>query len=358
MKVSVSIITYNNEKYIAQAVDSVLMQEADFDYEILIGEDDSQDNTRAIVKEYAEHFPDKIRLFLNDRKNVIYVDGRPTGRWNFVNNWNHARGEYIAALDGDDYWTSPHKLQKQVDFLEAHPECAVCFHNVVVCYEDGGPGPHLSLEASPGEITTLADVLAARYFVPTCSVMYRGGLVGRPPDWYYDLPFGDWPLLVLHALHGDVGYIEEPMGTYRVHGGGMWSGCVPSLRSEQFYVVRRTVLRELGYWRDREQRRILSDIACIAGVKHCREGRPWKGLGWIMKSLWHDPACRYLRSRYGWREVVSVLARAVLGQTHRALMRLCPWLVQLYRRAKRAGGMGKHCVAEKSETGQDGVPKG
>jgi len=79
VKVSVSITAYNHEKFIAQAIESVLMQETDFDYEIIIGEDDSTDRTREIVKAYYEKYPEKIRLFLNDRKNVIYVDGRATG---------------------------------------------------------------------------------------------------------------------------------------------------------------------------------------------------------------------------------------------------------------------------------------
>lgn len=83
--VSVKMITYNHEPYIAQAIEGALMQKTDFPYEILIGEDNSSDGTREICKRYADEYPDKIRLFLNDRKNVIYINGRPTVRWNFVN---------------------------------------------------------------------------------------------------------------------------------------------------------------------------------------------------------------------------------------------------------------------------------
>ena len=89
MKASVLITTYNHEKYIRQALDSVLMQKTDFDFEILIGEDDSKDLTREICKEYAEKYASKVRLFLNDRANVIYLNGKPTGRWNFINLLNH-----------------------------------------------------------------------------------------------------------------------------------------------------------------------------------------------------------------------------------------------------------------------------
>jgi glycosyltransferase involved in cell wall biosynthesis len=120
--VSVNIITYNHEPYIVQAIEGALMQKTNFPYEVLIGEDDSSDGTREICKEYAAKYPDKIRLFLNDRKNVIYINGQPTGRWNFINLLKKAKGKYIAICEGDDYWTDPYKLQKQVDFLEANPE--------------------------------------------------------------------------------------------------------------------------------------------------------------------------------------------------------------------------------------------
>jgi len=112
MKVSICITTYNHEEYISQALDSVLAQATDFEFEILLGEDDSSDNTRTIVKKYQKMFPEKIRLYLNDRKNVIYINGMATGRWNFINNINHARGDYIALLEGDDYWVDNLKLKK------------------------------------------------------------------------------------------------------------------------------------------------------------------------------------------------------------------------------------------------------
>lgn len=222
MKVSVSITTYNHEDYVAHAIESVLMQKTDFDYEIIIGEDDSKDNTRAIVKEYKKCHPDKIKLFLNDRSNVIYVNGRPTGRWNFVNNLTHARGEYIALLDGDDYWKDPCKLQKQVDFLDSHPECAICFHDVIVFWEDGSRESRNFCRVNQRGMSTLEDLLAEN-FIPTCSVMFRRGLFSRFPDWYYTLEMGDWPLHVLNAEYGKIGYLNEAMGAYRIHDRGVWS---------------------------------------------------------------------------------------------------------------------------------------
>jgi len=120
-KLSVILITYNHEKYIRKALDSVLMQETNFPFEIVVGEDMSPDDTRNIVKEYRNRYPEQIRL-VHREKNT----GRPT--LNVYETTMKCRGEYLAYLEGDDYWTDPRKLQKQVDFLEAHPEYIACTH--------------------------------------------------------------------------------------------------------------------------------------------------------------------------------------------------------------------------------------
>src|SRR5436190_4362149 len=133
MKVSVLVTTYNHEKYIAQSLDSVLMQETNFDFEIVIFEDCSTDATRGIVIAYQKRYPGKIRLRLPDRNQC---SNKP-----FAEEFEAAPSPFIAIMDGDDYWTSPRKLQKQVEFLDAHPECALCFHNALRIYEDEDRAP-------------------------------------------------------------------------------------------------------------------------------------------------------------------------------------------------------------------------
>ncbi len=221
MKLSVSIITYNHEKYIAQAIDSVLMQKTDFDFEIIIGEDDSQDNTREIVKKYKEKYPEKINLFLNDRKNVIHIDGKPTGRWNFVNNLRNARGQYIALLDGDDYWTDPYKLQKQVDFLDFNPSCSICFHDYVKKWEDDSDKNRI-VYSPIKKIFPLADFLE-KGSISTHTVMFRSFIQDGLPDLLFRTPQADWPLFVLCGLHGNFIHMEEVMGVYRIHSKSIWS---------------------------------------------------------------------------------------------------------------------------------------
>ena len=212
-KVSIRITTYNHEPFIAQAIESVLMQEVNFDYELIIGEDCSTDRTRQIVKDYQRQYPDKIRLLLPERNM-----GR---RHNFLQTLKACRGQYIALLDGDDYWTSPYKLQKQADYLDGHPECAICFHNVMVIHEDEHPPyPFHAKRLNP--VLGMEDLLCNN-FIPTCSTLFRNGLFVEFPSIFDNLPYSDWPLHVLNAMHGTIGYIDEVMGVYRIHGRGHWS---------------------------------------------------------------------------------------------------------------------------------------
>lgn len=126
--VSISVVTYQHKNYIRDCLDGILMQKTDFPFEILLGEDASTDGTREICIKYAEQHPDIIRLFLHDRVNNIIINGSPTGRFNFLYNLYSLRGKYIALCEGDDYWTDPLKLQKQIDFLERNKKFSLCSH--------------------------------------------------------------------------------------------------------------------------------------------------------------------------------------------------------------------------------------
>lgn len=221
--VTVCIITYNHREYVASAIDGALMQQADFPYEILIGEDESQDGTREVCINYAERYPDRIRLFLRSRDDVIHINGHATGRFNFVESLKACGGKYIALCEGDDYWTDPQKLQKQVDFLDSHPECSMSFHNTSIKFQDSMKVS--SLRYLPGQKTiwTLEDILY-RNPITTCSAVFRNGIVNQLPQWFFALPMGDWPLWVLLTQHGPAGYLDDDMATYRVHKGGVFSG--------------------------------------------------------------------------------------------------------------------------------------
>ncbi|MBN3896817.1 MAG: glycosyltransferase [Nostoc sp. NOS(2021)] len=213
MKVSILMTTYNHEYYIAQAIESVLMQQVNFEYEVVIGEDYSTDNTRQIVIDYQKNYPEKIRLLLPDKNLGMHQ--------NFMNTLQACQGQYIAALEGDDYWTSSEKLQKQVDFLDKNLDFAICFHNVLVFWQDNSYSPAIFLHNQPK--TSTIENLLINNFISTPSVMYRAGLVQEFPDWFSEQSMGDWTFHILNAQHGKIGYIDEVMAAYRVHAKGVWS---------------------------------------------------------------------------------------------------------------------------------------
>lgn len=227
-KVSVCIPTYQHAAYISQCLDGVLMQKTDFEYEILVGEDDSKDGTREICIQYAEKYPEKIRLFLNDRENVIYIAGRPTGRWNFINLLTNAKGTYIAICEGDDYWTNRDKLQRQVDFLEENKNYSLCFHNSIVIYENQKKAAHLFIALKDGDYA-LEDIIERRWFVPTQSIVFRLECL-EMPKWIWHVFGLDFALLLILAKNGKVKYFSDVMGVYRIREGSASAG-----RTRQFF---------------------------------------------------------------------------------------------------------------------------
>lgn len=125
MQVSVLMTSFQHERYIARAIDGVLEQGGDVQFELLVGDDASTDGTREVIAEYARAHPQVIRTFFPERN---LGQG---GKTIFSALIGLSRGDYIAVLDGDDYWTSPEKLRRQVTYLDEHPECSMCFHNVL-----------------------------------------------------------------------------------------------------------------------------------------------------------------------------------------------------------------------------------
>jgi len=211
MKVSVLICAYNQERYIEQAVRSALMQQTSFPFELVIGEDCSTDSTRQILQKLADENPQRIRLFCHEKNLGMHHNYRKT--------LLKCSGEHVALLEGDDYWISPLKLQKQVDFLDAHPECVLCFHDVLVFDQEAGT-EHPYCRPGIAQITGLSDILQEMYF-NTASVLMRNH--GKFPVWGTDLAIGDWPFFIFLADFGKFGFINEVLSAYRKHGEGLWS---------------------------------------------------------------------------------------------------------------------------------------
>jgi len=214
MTVSVFMITYNQEKYIDQAVQSVLSQKTSFDFEIVIGEDLSTDRTREIVLGYEARYPGKIRV-IRSEKNV-------GAQSNAIRTYQACKQKYVALLEGDDYWTDPYKLQVQVDFLEAHPEYVGCFHNAEERYEEDPTKSSFLYCNYPSARPISFSDLRLGNVMPTCSIMYRNNLFSGFPEWFYKLKMADWPMHLLNTRYGDFWYIPKVMAVHRLHSKGIW----------------------------------------------------------------------------------------------------------------------------------------
>lgn len=211
-KVTVVCITYNQEKYIGQALDSFLMQKTNFPFEIVVHDDKSTDGTIKILESYQKKYPDIVSLVVEKenqfgKKSVDFIRQM----------YSNARGEYVAVCEGDDFWTDENKLQKQVDFLDRKKDYAVCFHPVRVFYEDGAAQDSIFPEETSG---FTAQKLVEGNYIQTNSVMYRKQQKYEvlteylmPLDWYYHL---------YHAQFGKIGFINKVMSAYRRHDAGIW----------------------------------------------------------------------------------------------------------------------------------------
>ena len=219
--VSVWMITYNHARYIREALDSVLMQQVNFPYEICLGEDGSNDGTRETCLEYLRRYPDKIRLFLRTRDNQSRLKYRTAFMYNVVETFKAARGRYVAMLEGDDCWTSIHKLRRQVDIFEGNDDATVVGHYVMRTYE-GSPWKSFTIPSIPIECFTLERMMRDPFYVHTSSLMLRR-IEGINLDILSDAFCGDVPLTFLHLLHGHAVMAAEVMSLNRMHAGGVWA---------------------------------------------------------------------------------------------------------------------------------------
>ena len=213
MKASICIITYNHDQFIAETLESVLMQETDFPIEIIIGEDNSTDQTRTICQEYANKYPELIRL-LPPEVNLGMMQ-------NFLRTYRACSGEFIAFIEGDDYWNDPQKLQKQIDFLQANPDFSICFHNVILKFSRKNEQSEKPFHNNLHKDVFETEDLLQQWFIPSGAVVFRKYTDFIFPDWFAESKSGDIPFLLLMSLKGKIKYIDQIMGVYRIHDKGI-----------------------------------------------------------------------------------------------------------------------------------------
>jgi glycosyltransferase involved in cell wall biosynthesis len=214
MKVSICTITYNHGSYIKEAIESFLNQKTDFEYEIIISDDCSTDNTLDIIESYALKNPGKFRIIKHDQ-NIGMIP-------NFKEAIDACRGDYVAICEGDDYWIDMNKLQRQVDILDSHPEYSICFHKARLLFDRVEPFDFGDINAVTKEVSSFTDLVNGNY-IHTPTVVYRNHLFGKYPEKFLKYKFGDWPLHLLNAEKGNIYFIPEELAVYRITNAGAWS---------------------------------------------------------------------------------------------------------------------------------------
>lgn len=283
--VSVVVVAYNHEKFLGQALDSVLAQEVGFAYEVIVGEDCSTDHTRRILQDYARRYPAIIKPIYQARNVGMGA--------NFKACLEACRGRYIALLDGDDYWTSPLKLQRQVHWLDEHPDYSICFHRVEDYYEDGSKPNALPANKFQKDTYSFDDFLTPIYtVVNTGSVLLRNVLPAWP-DWLFTANPIDFPLLLLYAEVGKAKLLPEVMSIYRIHAGGIWSGTSRHLNIKRFLLMYEQLWRHYAHTAEAPKlRRHLYDLYLTTANVYANSGYTAEAAGFFKQAVRLGPGCK------------------------------------------------------------------
>lgn len=211
---SVIICTYNQEQYIHQTIDSILVQQCDFPFEIIIGEDFGTDGTRAICREYQLKYPDKIKLLLYEENGGLVK--------NYIGCVNQCRGSFLTGCGGDDFWHNPDKLQLQVDYMRSNPSCGVLHTDFNKLNSNTGKTTESYYKRTNKEM--VEGYVQKHIFYGTLSmtaptICYRKDLIDKYVDLNkfieLDFPIEDWPMLMILSNYGEVNYLPISTITYR-----------------------------------------------------------------------------------------------------------------------------------------------
>lgn len=287
--VSVCCISFNQAPYIRQCLEGIIMQKTTFPFEIILNDDASADGTAEIIKEYQRRFPYLLKpLFHSENQ---YSKGIRTILATFC--YPRCQGKYIAICEGDDYWTDPLKLQKQVDFMEAHPECAMCFSRAVF---------HLEADGKDYQFGDASDrfysgpELFRKWIVPTASLLFRKDVLLSP--LYSQVVadkkfiFGDTPLVLTCASLGKVYGISDITCAYRKHGAGVTAKVAES--SERLFNLRNHYLeipRVFGkeYLSDAKMSAVKTCLKSVVKDVKFQKQIPWKKLIEMQRiSFWYS----------------------------------------------------------------------
>ncbi len=259
--VSICMITYGHERFIEEAINGVLLQEVDFDIELIISNDNSPDNTNQIIERIIKTDPRAGRIkYFNQAQNLGVG-----ANFEFV--LTNCTGRYIALCDGDDYWTDPLKLQKQVNFMEHNMHFSICCHEVKIIDDNGVEVPSDLLKALSEDVKATKDLFYGN-FIPTPSCLYRNHGPVTFPKWLKRVNILDWYLHFQNSKGGKIKILAERMAVYRKHSTSTWSPLKEEIKLKQSIVFINEINREFDYKFDTDARRtIANQLAFILQLK-------------------------------------------------------------------------------------------
>jgi glycosyltransferase involved in cell wall biosynthesis len=209
--VAVFMVTYNHEKYIGQAIESVITQETTFPFKLFIGDDCSSDQTAIIALKYQEENKEFIEIIFN-KQNI----GALRNAKKILMACSDSGAKYIAMLEGDDYWTDPLKLQKQVDFLDANPDYSCCFHDTFLKKDE----ELTAWRIYDKQEFSILDTFSPIALFHTSSILFKREAF-YIPKWYLKIVSGDMAIMSIVASNGKLKRIPEFMSVYRKNSGGL-----------------------------------------------------------------------------------------------------------------------------------------
>jgi glycosyltransferase involved in cell wall biosynthesis len=217
VKTSIVVTSYNHEKYIRQCLESILTQKGDFEMEIILGDDCSTDGTGQILEEYQKKYPEIVKKLQNEKNLGITK--------NLKRSLDACTGDYIAICEGDDYWTSDGKIQKQMQMLETHPEYSMCFSALTLYYQEEQRYTLFSDQVNfPKDELTIQDLVKNNYIGNFSCCMYRASIIHKLPASLFKMFTVDWMFNMVCSEMGKVGFIRESLSVYRKHAQGAWAG--------------------------------------------------------------------------------------------------------------------------------------
>lgn len=242
LMVSIRCLTYNHEKYIRDTLEGFVMQKTSFRFEAIVHDDASTDGTANIIREYAEKYPDIIKPIYETENQYSKHDGSLKRILD-----EHVVGKYVALCEGDDCWTDPNKLQKQVDFLEAHPDYSLCFHNAIEHWVDGSAPDRLIMGEDYSEREYMVEELYINWFYATASFVFRRSVYDCKAYKKFQTKkgiAGDVPLMMSATTVGKIYGFTDIMSVYNRHNMGM------SMQNDFYLVILRQnmAIVEIIWW--------------------------------------------------------------------------------------------------------------